>query len=135
MKEIAKEYFKQGYSCSEAIVKSASDKGYIPQELLSAATPFSGGGGVRCMCGAVAGSLIVLGSLYGKTEERDGMQARAAAKRFNEEFAQKHKVNCCKVLSAGFDFHSPERKAHCMNIVNDAAELTENIVKETPVKV
>ncbi len=128
MKDIAKEYFKKGYSCSESVVQAAIDKGYVSKELLSAATAFSGGMGVRCLCGTVAGSQLVIGSMFGKNEQKDGMQARALAKQFNEKFSQKYKVNCCKVLSAGFDFHSPERKTHCTNIVNDAAEIVENII-------
>jgi len=95
---------------------------------LSAATPFSGGMGIRCLCGAAAGAELVIGSMFGRNENRDGMQARALAKKFNETFAQKYKVNCCKVLSAGFDFHSPERKAHCINMVNDSAEIVENLI-------
>lgn len=129
MKNIAGEYFKKGYSCSESIVQSAIDKGYAPKELLCAATPFSGGMGVRCLCGAVAGTELVIGSMFGKTSDRDGMKARAIAKEFNEKFAEKHKVNCCKVLSAGFDFHSPERKQHCLKLVQETAELAEEIIK------
>ena len=85
--------------------------------------------GVRCLCGTVAGSQIVIGSMFGKTSDRDGMKARAIAKRFNEKFAEAHKVNCCKVLSAGFDFHSPERKQNCLKLVQEAAELVEETIK------
>ena len=93
MKELAVKYFMEGYSCSEAMVQAAADKGYISQEALSIATSFSGGMGVRCLCGAVAGSQMVIGSMYGKNAERDGKKARALAKEFNETFAQKYKVN------------------------------------------
>jgi C_GCAxxG_C_C family probable redox protein len=135
MKKIAVEYFKSGYSCSESVVQAAIDKGYAPKELLSAATPFSGGMGVRCLCGAVAGAMLVLGSIYGKNEARDGMQARALAKQYNEKFSQKYKVNCCKVLSAGFsDFHSPERKLHCCSMVEDSCIILEELLKENLVK-
>ena len=129
MKELAVKYFMEGYSCSEAMVQAAADKGYISQEALSIATSFSGGMGVRCLCGAVAGSQMVIGSMYGKNVERDGKKARALAKEFNETFAQKYKVNCCKVLSAGFDFHSPERKQHCSGMVSDCAVILEDIIK------
>lgn len=129
MKELAVKYFMEGYSCSEAMVQAAADKGYISQEALSIATSFSGGMGVRCLCGAVAGSQMVIGSMYGKNAERDGKKARALAKEFNETFAQKYKVNCCKVLSAGFDFHSPERKQHCSGMVSDCAVILEDIIK------
>lgn len=128
MKELAVKYFMEGYSCSESIVQAAADKGYVGQEVLAVATSFSGGMGVRCLCGAVAGSQMVIGAMYGRNAERDGKKARALAKEFNEKFAEKYKVNCCKVLSKGFDFHSPERKQHCTSMVNDCAVILENII-------
>ena len=72
MRDNAVKYFLSGYSCSEAVVKAAIDKGYVPKELLSVATAFSGGMGVKCLCGAVSGSVLVIGSIFGKNEERDG---------------------------------------------------------------
>ena len=129
MKELAVKYFMEGYSCSEAMVQAAADKGYISQEALAIATSFSGGMGVRCLCGAVAGSQMVIGAMFGKNNERDGKKARALAKEFNEKFAQKYKVNCCKVLSAGYDFHSPERKQHCSGMVSDCAVILEEIIE------
>ena len=135
MKEIAIKYFLSGFSCSEAVVQAAIDKGYAKQELLSLATPFSGGMGVKCLCGAVAGAQLVIGSMFGKNAERDGMQARKLAKQFNEAFAEKYKVNCCKVLSAGFDFHSQERKNHCTNMVADSCDILEKLLKENMVNI
>lgn len=135
MKDIASKYFKSGYSCSESVVQASIEKGYVPKELLSVATPFSGGMGVRCLCGAVACSQLVIGAMFGKNEQRDGMKARALAKQFNEKFAEKHKVNCCKVLSAGYDFHSPERKNHCCTMVEECCEILENLLKENMVEV
>lgn len=131
MKEAAVKYFSEGYSCSESVVQAAIDKGYAPKELLSAATPFSGGMGIRCLCGAVAGSMLVIGSIFGKNDSQDGKKARLLAKKFNEHFSQKYKVNCCKVLSAGFDdFHSKERRNHCCSMVSDSSEILENLIKE-----
>lgn len=130
MKDLAVKYFLGGYSCSESVVQAAADKGYISSEALAIATSFSGGMGVRCLCGAVAGSQMVIGAMYGKNQERDGKKARALAKQFNETFAQKYKVNCCKVLSAGFDdFHSKERREHCAGMVADCAIILEDIIK------
>ncbi len=130
MRDNAVKYFLSGYSCSEAVVKAAIDKGYVPKELLSVATAFSGGMGVKCLCGAVSGSVLVIGSIFGKNEERDGLKARALSKQFNEKFAEKYKVNCCKVLSKGFEFSSSERKQHCSSMVGDCCDILENILKE-----
>lgn len=135
MKEKAVGYFMSGYSCSEAVVQSAIDEGYVKEDLLGVATAFSAGMGVRCLCGAVAGSQLVIGAMFGKTKDRDGLKARELAKEFNEKFAEKYKVNCCKVLSHGFEFHSAERKAHCSAMVGDCCEILETLLEQSKVKV
>ncbi|MCD7878448.1 MAG: C-GCAxxG-C-C family protein [Candidatus Gastranaerophilales bacterium] len=136
MKEQSVKYFMQGYSCSESIVKAAADKGYISQEALAIATAFSGGMGIKCVCGAVAGAAMVIGAMFGRNDkDKDGMKARALVKEFNEIHAQKYKVNCCKVLSAGFEFHSPERKQHCAGMVADCSQILEDLLKRNITKV
>ena len=130
MKENASKYFKRGYSCSESVVQAAIDKGYVAKELLPVATSFSGGMGVRCLCGAVAGAEMVIGAMYGRSKTSDGKLARKLAKEFFEKFAEKYKVACCKVLSAKYEFASPERKQHCSLMVYDVCEILENILSE-----
>ena len=126
----AAEYFNQGYSCSESIIMEAAEKGLVPKELLSIATSFSGGMGSGCLCGAIAGSQIVLGWLFGKNNQNNNdPQARMLAKQFIEEFKKKHKSTCCRVLTAGMDMASPERKAHCTNMVNDCSKILEEMIK------
>ncbi len=126
LQEKAIENFKTGYSCSESVVKAAIDEGLVPSELLSCATSFSGGMGNGCLCGAIAGAQMVIGYIHGigKTEK-----ARALAKELVEEFKKSHKATCCKVLTSGLDFHSPERKAHCVNMVSAASGILENILE------
>lgn len=130
MNNKAVENFKQGFSCSESIVKSAIDLGLAPKELLPVATSFSGGMGSGCLCGAVAGCQMVIGSMQGKNEEgRDGQKARQLAKQFVEEFKKTHKATCCKVLTAGLEFGSPERKANCTKLVDECATIIKNILE------
>ena len=126
----AAEYFNQGYSCSESIIMEAVEKGLVPKELLSVATSFSGGMGSGCLCGAIAGSQIVLGWLFGKNNQNNNdSNARMLAKQFIEEFKKSHKATCCRVLTAGMDMASPERKAHCTNMVNDCSKILEEMIK------
>ncbi len=126
----AAEYFNQGYSCSESLIMEAIEQGLVPEELLSVATSFSGGMGSGCLCGAIAGSQMVLGWLYGKNNKNgNDAQARALAKQFIEEFKKNHKATCCRVLTAGMDMASPERKAHCTNMVNDCSKILAEIIK------
>ena len=131
--DLAPNYFKEGYSCSESIAKAAVELGLADDSFVSIATSFSGGMSSRCLCGAVAGSQMVLGLLHGKNKDNT---ARNLAKEFYERFTSIHKVACCKVLSAGFkDFHSPERKNHCTNMVADCAKILDSMLAEIKEKV
>ena len=62
----ASEYFNNGYSCSESMIKWAIDEGLVSEDLLSVATPFSGGMGSGCLCGAIAGAHMIIGSQFGR---------------------------------------------------------------------
>lgn len=126
----AAEYFMQGYCCSESVVKEAIDKGLIPEEMLSVATAFAGGMGSGCLCGAIAGSQIVIGSLYGKNNQFGNEEiAKIKAKEFISEFKKLHKATCCRVLTNGLEMASPERKAHCANMVEDCSKILQEIIK------
>lgn len=127
IKQKAVENFKKGYSCSESIVKAAIDEGLIPAEFLPCATSFSAGMSSGCLCGAIAGSQMVIGYIHGKGKTES---ARGLAKEFIDEFKKSHKATCCKVLTTGFDFHSPERKAHCTNMVYDCGKILEIILEK-----
>lgn len=130
MDKKATEYFKQGYSCSESMIKAAIDEGLVPKELLPVATSFSGGMGSGCLCGAVAGAQIIIGAVHGKDDnERTGIKARELAKKFIEEFKNKNKFTCCKALTAGLDMSSPERKQNCARLVNDCATIVKTILE------
>ncbi len=125
----ANDYFIKGYSCSEAIIKAAIDKGLVHEDMLPLATAFSGGIGSGCLCGAVAGMEMVIGSMYGRDDkERDGRKARELGALSIKKFKEKNKVTCCKLLTIGFVCPSPERKQHCSKIVNDCVEIMEELL-------
>ena len=125
------EYFNQGFSCSESIIMEAIDKGICDSSLLSVATSFSGGMGSGCLCGAIAGAQLVIGSLYGRDNTNNNEPvARQLAKKFVDEFKAQHGVTCCKVLSRGFEFNSPERKQHCTNLVEFCSNKLYEIIEE-----
>lgn len=127
----AVEYFiNQGYSCAESVMQSAIDKGIVPKELLPVASAFSGGMGSGCLCGAIGASQCIIGYLFGKDNANgNDYLARVKAREFIEEFKKNHKATCCRVLTAGMDMASPERKAHCANMVDECSKIMEKIVE------
>lgn len=129
MKENAVNYYKQGYSCSESVVQAAIDAGICDKSLLAVSTSFSGGMSSGCLCGAVAGAQLVLGSNFGKGNKHGNEEtARQKAKEFIETFKQNRKATCCKVLTAGLDFGSPERKQNCTKLVEECSAILEEMV-------
>ena len=130
---LAVDYFKNGYSCSESIAQAAVDLGLTNKDLVSVATSFSGGMSSGCLCGAVAGSQMIIGLLYGKYKNNT---ARAKAKEFYDKFTSVHKVTCCKVLTKDFkDFHSPERRNHCINMVQFCAKTLDEMLEKEKEKI
>ena len=128
MKEKAVYYFKNGYSCSESIVRAAIDEGLCPKELLCCATPFSGGMSSGCVCGAVSGSQIVIGYNCGRENGKTtDNSARQKASELVEEFRKRNKVTCCRILSK--DVEPQNKKEHCSKFVSDCAEILENLLR------
>lgn len=110
----AAEFFMQGYSCSEAIVKAAIEKGLIHKSILPLASPFSGGLSSGCLCGAVAGMQLVFGAMFGRDDEnRNGMAARKLAK--NQSKCSKKKINLPVAK------HSPQATIWLHRSVNNIA--------------
>jgi C_GCAxxG_C_C family probable redox protein len=115
----AVEYFNNGYSCSESIVKAAAEAGFCDEKLIAVATPFSGGMSSGCLCGAIAGGQIVLGSVCARDE------VRASAGKFVDEFIKRNKVTCCRALTHGLE--GAQRKEHCSKMVSDCAQILEDL--------
>lgn len=128
MKNKAVEYFKNGFSCSESIIKAASEEGLCDSSLISVATAFSGGMSSGCLCGAVAAVQILSGLHYGKDNPfGNDVKARENAAFIIEEFKKRNKVTCCRVLSGGLS--GAEKKERCSKYVADCCEILENLMK------
>ncbi len=124
----AEEYYNQGYSCSESLVKEGIDNGFCKPELLPAATAFSGGLSSGCLCGAVAGSQIVIGAIYGRSNAKENIQiAKDKAKEFVTEFKDKYKFTCCRTLCKGLE--GAERKAHCSEMIRFCSQKLNELVE------
>jgi len=82
----AKEYFLQGYNCSQSVVAAWCDEiGLDMETALKVSSCFGGGmGRMREVCGAFSGALMVLGMKYGNTVGKD-----AKAKGENYAMVQK----------------------------------------------
>lgn len=124
----AEDYYKDGFSCSESIVKEGIDRGFCRPDVLPVATAFSSGLSSGCLCGAIAGTQIVIGALYGRSNAKENVQiAKDKAKEFVGEFKDKYKFTCCRTLCKGLEGEA--RKAHCMEMVKFCSHELDKLVE------
>ena len=138
----AAEYFRNGFSCSQAVLAAFGPGEGLDADLsLKVACAFGGGmastGGV---CGAVTGGLLVIGLKHGRCRAED-LPAKdrtyALGRQFMGEYRDRHGSLICREL-LGFDLGTPEGKARfaaegchgrrCAPLVRDAAEILERIL-------
>jgi len=139
--EKAREYFQQGYACSQAVALAFADLTTLSEdELKKIMLPFGGGmGRLRLTCGAVSGMGAILGLIVAKTEvngeNKAGMYeiTRALCARFTEENGS---LICAELLSGAHlnaekggtpEQRSAEyyKKRPCGELVYSAAKILE----------
>ena len=103
--DLARSLFLQGYNCAQSVFAAfAEEMGLEQKQALRLASALGGGmGGMRGVCGAVSGMLLVLGMLKGydqpgnhENKKRLYAQARDMAQTFRGEFGA---LNCGELLS------------------------------------
>ena len=121
---------KNSLNCAETILQVANidlNLGLDKNALLLAAG-FGGGMGIGNVCGALTGSLMVLGRLYVKNYAHESTRIKDIEKKFIDAFEQEYKTILCTPIK---DAHAdPEYK--CKSVVLKAAEILENILKTDP---
>jgi C_GCAxxG_C_C family probable redox protein len=147
--EKAKDLFKQGYNCSQAVFAAFCDKTGLDEETaLKISSSFGGGmGRLREVCGAVTGMFMVVGMLYGYSDPKDNASKtehykliQELANKFKEE---KGSIICRELLGlgAGADKPVPElrtqeyyKKRPCAELVGCAAGIMEEYIKERKIE-
>ena len=143
--EKAKELFKQGYNCAQAVVGAyAEELGIDMETAMKLASSFGGGmGRLREVCGAVSGMTMVLSEKFASTDVGDKTKKaelyaiiQKAANEFREQIGS---IVCRELLGLSEKNSSPvpeERTAKyyakrpCGELVKCAAQITEKLLEE-----
>ena len=133
-RNVAGEYFRQGYNCSEAVLRAYLDllPGSFSPEVARFASVFGGGmGRSGCSCGALTGSELVLGMLIGRDnldEKLDSIYSLSGI--LHDRFDEKFGSTCCRVLNPGGDFESKDHLRRCLKITGGAAMMLAEFLQE-----
>ena len=133
--------FLKSMNCSQAVLETYAPSLGMPVPLARrVATALAGGMGLGSECGAVTGSLLVIGLKYGKTTDTDPLADKETFQRvaaFCREFKERHgHLGCSQLL--GVEMGSPEgvkeaaKLGHftkkCPAYVRSAAEILNTIL-------
>lgn len=139
--ELAKEQFKNGCNCSQAVAVAFCEETGLDRELVKQLTTGFGGGmgRMREVCGAVSGMTFVVSALY--KEDKGSVYARVqeVAKSFKEANGS---IICRELLGLdikGADSPVPQprtesyyKKRPCAEIVSIAADILDKYIKDNP---
>jgi C_GCAxxG_C_C family probable redox protein len=131
---IAFDYHKSGFHCAEAVLKAIAEiygEG-ISDDVLKVATAFGGGVGrtKQDICGALAGGILALGCLYGRSEPgTDWTEAADLAAKLRKKFVKTYGTTNCGALLNGF---GPQQDMiRCKQLSGEVADILARIIRET----
>jgi len=140
----AKELFKSGYNCSQAVLGVFCEElGLDFETAMKTACPFGGGmGRMREVCGTVSGMFMASGLAFAKSD--NSPQTKAQQYKIVQELAKRFKDKngsiICRELLQGVDASNNPipserngeyyKKRPCVELVGDAVEILEQFINE-----
>ena len=130
----AEDYYRKGeFYCSEAIVKTIKDAFNLnfSYDVIKTASGFPVGiGGSGCTCGAIAGGIIAIGMVFGRSAAGDPSvgKAMALSKEIHDTFKNAHSSACCRVLTQGMTLGTEKHMTQCIALTGEVAEHTAKII-------
>lgn len=144
--EKARQYFKQGYACSQAVALAFCDLTTLTEDQIASATlGFGGGfGRQRLVCGAVSGMTFIIGAIFSKKENTSDNKLRVyeLVRKACSQFELEFKSLICEELLKGASVNVekggvPEKrtdeyykKRPCDEIVYIASKIVEDLIEE-----
>lgn len=121
VKSKAVHYYKEGYNCSQCIVKAAEKHYRIKgtEQMNKSLSGICMGFGVGCMCSILVGGIIVFGLLF--DEETVKRMRIKLLDEFTKEYGS---INCCVLKNR------QGKGSDCEDLVFAVAELVEEIIEE-----
>lgn len=122
-------------NCGESVIAALWDafEPDFPRAVVAAGAGMGAGvGGSGCICGALAGGVAFLGLML-ETKER----TKPAAAELHDAFCAGvgKRTPCCRILTRGMEWTSPERIANCQdNCALAAREAARILCRELGVK-
>ncbi len=142
--EKAKELFKSGYNCSQAVLGVFCEElGFDFETAMKLASSFGGGmGRMREVCGTVSGMFMAAGLAFssGESSGADKANQYKIVQELAKRFRDKNGSIICRELLQGVESSTTPvpsertetyyKKRPCIELVGDSVEIFEEFLKE-----
>ena len=128
MDKINKYYTKEyDLNCSEVMMYAASDEYNmnLKSDTFKTMSSFGGGMGIESICGAITGSLAVIGILFTKERAHEGDLVKKLCQEFFQKFEANLGTNNCAELKVKYR----KEDVGCRTMIEVAAIILDEIVK------
>lgn len=118
---LAGEAFQAGYNCCESMLKVSIDllNLEIPRGVIRMGHFFRKGiAESGCVCGALAGGVMVLGFVMG-----EHLKGKEAVQRFQKGFKEQQGSTCCRVIRKGHNLFDKFTNRECRELTANSALL------------
>jgi len=125
--KINKYYTKEyNLNCAEVMIYASSDEYNmnLKSETFKVMSSFGGGMGIESVCGAITGSLAVIGILFTKEKAHEGDRVKKLCQELFQKFEAKLATNNCTILKAKYR----REDIGCRVMIETAAEILDEIV-------
>ena len=121
MQDLAILFYKNGFNCSQCILKAAEKKFNISlsKETIRMCSAINNGFGVESICSVLVSCIMVLGLIF------DAQTAKALRIKFLNEFNLKYGSLNCPRLKA---LNNKNKNTNCEEIISGAASILEKII-------
>lgn len=112
-------YYKNGYNCSQCLLK-ACEQVYgisVSKQSLKLCSAVNNGFGIGNICSVLVSSIMIFGLMFNNNT------AKKLRMKLLADFSEKHSLNCTALKKEFND-------ANCENIIGEIADLTEKIISE-----
>jgi radical SAM protein, TIGR01212 family len=124
-----KKYYEREYNlnCSECMLYAANEEYNLrlDKESLKLSAGFGGGMAVEDVCGAITGSIMVLGRIFVNERAHESEKIKTLTKEFIDRFSKRLKATSCGELKR---LYRNEQK-RCFDMIEVAAEILDDIVR------
>ncbi len=140
--EKAKELFKKGYNCSQAVLGVFCEElGMDFSTAMKISLSFGGGmGRMREVCGTVSGMFMAAGLAFSDDNGTNKAEQYKIVQELAKRFKEKNGSIICKELLDGIENSTSPipsertelyyKKRPCVELVGDAVEILEEFIKE-----